>query len=100
MSLGEPPPSRTGAWPPTASSRIPPEVAATGCSIHGLTEPRYVANIVDQEGGPTDLRLEDLDGDGLPDLTFFLGRKPSRRYWMRNDGRESFSDFRAAGEER
>jgi len=70
-----------------------------GTKAGGLTEPRYVANIVDQEGGPADVRLEDLDGDRLPDLTFSLGREHSRRYWLRNDGKGSFDDFRAAPEQ-
>ena len=63
-----------------------------------LTEPRYVANIVDQDGGPTNLKLEDLNGDNLPDLGFFLGREHPRRYWMMNNGNESFVDFRAVKE--
>ncbi len=63
-----------------------------------LTEPRYIANIVDQDGGPTNLRLEDLNGDNLPDLHFFLGREHPRRYWMMNNGNDSFVDFRAVKE--
>lgn len=76
-----------------------PIVIRMGTKENGLTEPRFVATIVDQAGGPTDMKLEDLDGDGLPDLTFQLGPEPSRRFWMRNNGKESFEDFRAVSDE-
>jgi hypothetical protein len=75
-----------------------PIVIRIGTKEGALTKPRYVANIVNQEGGPIDLRLVDVNGDNLPDLTFMLGRERSRRYWMMNNGNDSFVDFRAVKE--
>jgi len=59
-----------------------------------LTEPRCLTNIVDQKGGPTDLKLEDVNGDHLPDLTFWMGLEPPSQYWMMNNGNDSFLEWR------